>query len=168
MTPIPKASREIWVQSKKPEIAVPAGYRKRWTDDDTETVIRATPEGYRSYDELAAALSVPRSPGAVRWRKAIAIGLLDQKDYALELAKSDNHRHHDWNQVHRILHERGYFNLPMSQKMNFARHLRMPNSSWRGDGTQTVLRDRKLNKLDTRTAVQELIQRKLDSLDGEQ
>ena len=165
MTPVPRASREVWNSGKKPTIDVPVGYRTRWTDDDTEAVIRATPEDYDSYEELAKSLSAPRTPGAVRLRKDMTIRLLDERDYALNLALSGNHRHHDWAQVYRVLQERGYMTLPISQKMHYARHLRVPNGSWRGDGTQTVLRDRKLNKLDTRTAVRELIQKRQDGLD---
>lgn len=167
MTPVPKASREVWSQDKKPVIAVPSGYRKRWSDSDTEAVIRATPEEYSSYEELAQALAVPRTSGAVRMRKAIAIALLDEKDYAFESALSGNHKHHDWAQVHRVLQQLGFMDWPISQKMHYARHLRTPSPSWRGDGTQTVLRERKLSKLDTRTAVKELIQRRLDEVSTE-
>ena len=168
MTPVPKESREVWLPGKKAEIQVPVGYRKRWTDEDTETVISATPEDYSSYEELANALSVPRTPGAVRLRKDMAIRLLDEKEYALTRANSGEHKYHDWGQVYRVLLERGYFDLPLSRKMHFARHLRVPSASWRGDGTQTVLHNRNLNKLDTRKAVQELIQRKVNGLEHEQ
>lgn len=164
MTPVPRASRQVWLSGKKPAIPIPSGYRKRWTDDDTELVIKATPDEYSSYDELASSLSVPRTPGAVRFRKDMAIRLLDEEDYALGLAQSGLHKHHDWNQVHRVLRERGYFALPVSQKMHFARHLRTPSASWRGDGTQAVLRERNISKLDTRQAVQELIQRQRDEI----
>ena len=164
MTPVPRASRQVWQSGRKPDIPVPPGYRKRWTDDDTEFVIMATPDEYSSYDELASSLSVPRTPGAVRLRKDMAIRLLDEKEYALERAQSGLHKHHDWSQVHRVLMERGYLDLPVSRKMHFARHLRTPNASWRGDGTQAVLRERNINKLDTRQAVRELIQRKRDEL----
>ena len=152
------------MSDKPPDIHVPSGYRKRWTDDDTELVIKATPDEFSSYPRLAASLSSPRTPGAVRLRKDMAIRLLDEEGYALDLAHSGLHKHHDWNQVYRVLRERGYFALPVSRKMHFARHLWTPSTSWRGDGTQTVLHERNLNKLKTSQAVQELIQRRRDEL----
>ena len=79
-------------------IDVPVGYRTRWTDDDTEAVIGATPEDYDSYKELAESLSAPRTSGAVRLRKDMTIRLLDEKGYALDRALSGDHRHHDWAQ----------------------------------------------------------------------
>lgn len=165
MTPVPKESREVWLPGNKAEIRVPDGYKKRWTDDDTETVIAATPEDYHTYEELAGALSVPRTPGAVRLRKEMVIRLLlDEKEYAFDRAKSGEAKFHDWGQVYRVLLERGYFDLPLSGKAHFARHLHTPNAGWRGDGTQRVLRHRNHYKLDRRKAVQELIHHRIDGL----
>ena len=164
---IPRASREVWYRDRPAEIKVPKGYRRKWTDDETEQVIRVTPSSFKSYQEFADSLDPPRTAGAVRWRKSIVIHLLDGETYAIRRAESGNHKYHDWAQVHRVLKERGYYGLPVSQQMEYARHLPMPSASWRGDGTQAVLRERNLGKLDTTTALRELIKKKLTDVNSE-
>lgn len=168
MTPVPKVTREVWYSEKPAEIDVPPGYRQKWSDDDTEKVIRATPEDWASYKEFAVAFNPPRTPGGVRWRKAIAIHLLYREQYALQRALSNEHKFHDWAQVHQVLQQCGYYDLPVSEQMKYARHLGMPVASWRGDGTQAVLRERKLNRLDTTAALRELIEQKLEQLEPEE
>ena len=164
---IPRASREVWYPDKPAEITVPKGYRRKWTDDETERVIKVTPASFNSYQDFADSLNPPRTAGAVRWRKAIVVALLNGESYARERAESGNHKYHDWAQVHRVLKERGYYELSISQQMEYARHLPMPSSSWRGDGTQSVLKERNLRKLDTPAALRELIKKKLADIESE-
>lgn len=168
MAPVPRVAREIWYENRQADIDVPKGYRRKWSDEDTEKVIRAMPEEYGTYQKLAASFEPPRTPGAVRWRKAIAIHLLNREPYAVERAQSGLPKHHDWAQVHQVLRERGYYDLSVSEQMQYARHLGMPRPSWRGDGTQAVLRERKLSRLDTTAALRALAEKRLAETQSEQ
>jgi hypothetical protein len=142
MKPIPREARNLWQRSGRDvELGVPPKQGAKWTDDDVEIVIRAVPEEYQSYEALAAKLE--RSPGAIRIKKDQVMRLLHQEPYASQLATDGNHKHADWKQADKVLRDRGYYALPISQQMHFARHLPQPSASYRGDHTQVAVNQRR-------------------------
>lgn len=139
--PVPKEVRELWYGNRQPEISVPVNYRRKWTDTEIEKVIRAMPEQYPSYWELAQELH--RSPGALHRVKEIVIELLEQRPYAMQMANSGLAKRYDYTHVYRVLSEKGYLSQPDYERQRYARHLPKPNSGWRGDHTQSVLARRR-------------------------
>jgi hypothetical protein len=132
---------------------------KKWTDEETRELVLADP-GTTDYYELAEKLG--RSPGALRIRRSHMIHLLrDEYDYVAkaEAYLADQKAHHkvaDIGQVYRIIKELGWFEIPVSQQFERARHLRQPSGSWRGDGSSAVLRERKARAADMRDRLAEL------------
>jgi hypothetical protein len=144
---VPDADRAWWNQLSQPARARFAERRgKRWTDEETMLLIEADPDE-DDYYSLGAKLG--RSPGALRIRRAHMVHLLrDEYGYAEKAAAyagdpKRHHRHADIAHVSRLLHENGYFDLPVSEQFRLARHLKQPSDSWRGDRTGEVLRGRK-------------------------
>ena len=139
---VPVAHRRAWEElGRQVEIDVAGKFRRRWSDAETLRVILAHPG--ESYAEVAEELD--RSPGAIRYRRQAMIHLLREEHGARERAdayRQDpkiNHKHHDYFQVDQALGTYGFYARSVSEQFALARPLRQPSSSWRGDGTGTVL-----------------------------
>lgn len=145
--PVPRAVRDLFSGKGHRDVKIDKAprHRERWTDGECEVVIKATPTEYSSYYELGEKLG--RGPGAVHWRKQIVIHLLHGEPYALEQAESKDPRLHDWRQMYRVLKERGYLDMPVEERIKLAQPLPQPSSSWRGDHTQRVLKEKKEQEL---------------------
>lgn len=145
--PVPRAVRDLFSGKGQRDVKIDKAprHRERWTDDECEVVIKATSAEYSSYYELGQKLG--RGPGAVRWRKQMVIHLLQGEPYALERAESKEAKLHDWQQMYRILKERGYLDMPVEERMKLAQPLHQPSSSWRGDHTQRVLKEKREQEL---------------------
>jgi hypothetical protein len=144
---VPAADREWWLKLSEPARARFAERRgKRWTDEETVRLIEADPET-TDYYELGAAMG--RAPGALRIRRSHMIHLLrDEYGHAAKAAAYEDdpkqyHRYADIAQVQRALADLGYFDLPIREQFDRARHLQQPDASWRGDKTSRVLRERR-------------------------
>lgn len=144
---VPAADREWWLKLSEPARARFAErHGKRWTDEETRRLIEADPET-TDYYELGAEMG--RAPGALRIRRSHMIHLLKdeyghtEKAAAYEEDPKQHHRYADIAQVQRVLDELGYFELPIREQFNRARHLQQPGESWRGDKTSRVLRERR-------------------------
>jgi hypothetical protein len=144
---VPAADREWWSRLSNPaKLRVAEKRGKKWTDEETERLIRADPER-DDYYHLAEAMA--RTPGALRTRRAHMIHLLREEYGYSEKARlyfQDQRRYHkfaDIGQVHRVLAAVGILALPVSHQFLLARHLKQPSSSWRGDHTTAVLRERR-------------------------
>ena len=144
---VPAADREWWSRlndTAKTRFAERHG--KKWTDEETRRLVEADPNQDEYYG-LAAAMG--RSPGALRTRRSQMIHLLRDEYQYLDKAKAyhaDPKKHHkfaDIAQVHCILRELGYFDLPVHEQFEKARHLRQPSESWRGDNSSAVQRERR-------------------------
>lgn len=143
LEPVSRRVREVMAGTGNCEVEIDIAprYRKRWTDEECEIVIQATPEEYPSYYELAEKLE--RSPGAIRLRKDMVIRIFQQKDYAIDRIHSGEARYHDWFQMYAVMKNRGYLSMPENERLKLARHLKHAKSSWRGDNTQRVLKGKK-------------------------
>lgn len=145
--PVPRAVRDLFSGKGQRDVKIDKAlrHRERWTDDECEVVIKATPQEYSSYWELGHKLG--RGPGAVRLRKQMVIHLIQGEPYALQRAGAKEARLHDWRQMYRVLKERGYLGIPLEGQMKLAQPLPQPSSSWRGDHTQRVLKEKKEQEL---------------------
>jgi hypothetical protein len=121
-------------------------HNKRWTDDETQQLILADPDG-EDYYSLAAKMG--RSPGALRTRRNYMIYILRDQYDCVEKARrylSEPKRFHKWadiGQVFAHIQELGWLDLPVSEQFAFARELRQPRKGWRGDNSSKVLRERR-------------------------
>jgi hypothetical protein len=134
--------RKFWEQlAHEVEIDVAEQFRKKWTLAATARVILADPA--ETYEEVATELG--RSPGAVRYRRMAMVHLLRDEHGAPERVQAyiadpkANHKFHDYYQVHQVLLNLGYYELPVSEQFRLAQPLRQPKASWRGDGTAAAL-----------------------------
>ena len=146
--------REFWQQIPgEANIETAPQWRAKWSDDDVKKVILAHP-GKGNYESLAKELG--RSPGAVRLRRAQMINILRGDPYAREYVESSDHKRADWRQVHRVLKDMGYLELPVTEQFRSAVHLDQPSPSWRGDFTQTVLKGKRARRLHIREKIKEI------------
>jgi hypothetical protein len=136
------SKRKFWEQmAEDVEIEVAAQFRKRWSLAATARVILADPS--ETYEEVGKELG--RTPGAVRYRRMAMIHLLRDEHGAPERVRSyvedpkANHKFHDYFQVHQVLENLEYYELPVSEQFALAQPLRQPSPSWRGDGTAAAL-----------------------------
>lgn len=134
--------RRFWERmAEEVEIEVAEQFRKKWTLAGTARVILADPS--ETYDAVAKELG--RSPGAVRYRRMAMIHLLRDEHGAPERVTAyiedpkANHKFHDYFQVHEVLTNLGYYELPVSEQFVIAQPLFQPSASWRGDGTAAAL-----------------------------
>ncbi|MFD4670724.1 hypothetical protein ACFWNN_13385 [Lentzea sp. NPDC058450] len=51
----------------------------------------------------------------------------------------ENHKHHDYYHVDKVLEEFGFYSMLVSEQFAIAKPLRQPSASWRGDGTSSAL-----------------------------
>jgi hypothetical protein len=134
--------RKFWEQmADEVEIEVADQFRKRWTLPATARVILADPS--ETYDAVANELG--RSPGAVRYRRMAMVHLLRDEHGAPQRVQAyiedpkAHHKFHDYFQVHQVIENLGYYDLPVSEQFELAKPLRQPSASWRGDGTAAAL-----------------------------
>lgn len=139
---VPAAHRKAWEElGRQVQIDVAGRFRKKWSDAETLRVIVADPD--ETYPDVAEELD--RSPGGVRYRRQAMVHLLREEHGARERAEAyredpkANHKHHDYYQVDEVLRSYGFYARPVSEQFAMAKPLRQPNSSWRGDGTGSVL-----------------------------
>jgi hypothetical protein len=145
---IPAKDRDWWLKLSEPAKARFAErHRQKWTDEETERLVLADPDA-DGYYELGA--SMGRSPGALRTRRSQMIHLLRDEYGYVGKAKayldepSQYHKWADIGQVYATLQRLGFFGLPVHEQFAKARHLKQPSSSWRGDGTDEVLREQRV------------------------
>jgi hypothetical protein len=144
---VPRQKREWWERLGKPvSISVGRNHGQRWSEEDIERIILASPER-DTYQSLAAELG--RSDGAVRKMRTWA-GHILKGEYAEQWGswvESDDRRvranKHDVILLHKVLKERGYLDLPITEQFRLARPLPQPRAGWRGDRTGEALRRRK-------------------------
>ena len=144
---VPRRKREYWERLKRDvDIWRGENHGKRWSEDDIERIIAASPET-DTYRALAEELG--RSDGAVRFVKTWA-GHILKGEYAEQwetwVQSDDPHlraHKHDVILIHRVLKERGYLDLPIAEQFRLARPLPQPRVGWRGDRTGEALRRRK-------------------------
>jgi hypothetical protein len=139
--------RDWWEKlSKGARARLAEKWRTKWTDEETRQLIEADPET-NDYFTLGALMA--RTPGSLRIRRSMMIHLLrDEYEHVAkaEAYEADPKTHHRWadiGQVHRLLTEMSYYEKPVFEQFELARHLRQPNGSWRGDGTSQVVKSRK-------------------------
>ena len=139
---VPASRRQFWDQLQDDvEIEIAEKFGKRWSVLETLRVIAATSD--ETYEGVAEELG--RSPGAVRYRRMAMVHLLRHEHGAPERVAAyiadprENHKQHDYYQVHKTLEDYGYYALPVSEQFKLARPLRQPKTSWRGDGTAAAL-----------------------------
>jgi hypothetical protein len=134
---VPARDRDWWSRlGRGAKARFAERYRQKWTDEETERLVRADPDR-DDYFELGAAMG--RSPGALRARRSQMIHLLREEYQYVGKAEAylaDPKAYHKWAdiaQVYRILRELGLLELPVHEQFAYARHLRQPSSGWRGD-----------------------------------
>src|SRR4051795_1292485 len=149
---VPDADRDWWLGLSKGARGRFAGkYRTKWTDEETRELVLADPDA-DDYYTLGARMA--RSPGALRMRRSMMVHLLRHDyDYPAKAAayEADPKAHHKWadiGQVHRVLLELGWYDLPVYEQFERARHLKQPHGGWRGDGTSYVARAQKVTAED--------------------
>jgi hypothetical protein len=158
---VPLKRRKFWEQiPAEVSIEKAARWRQKWTDEEVGRLVKADP-AKDSYELLGAELG--RSPGALRIRRSQMIHILRGERYAMEYVESTDHKRADWRQVYKVLKDRGILDLPVTEQFKLAVHLQQPNASWRGDHTQTVLKEKKAKRL---RLVQELKAMKKGVQDG--
>jgi hypothetical protein len=142
---VPSEKRRFWDQIPgEPTIETATRYREKWTDDEVRRLVSADPVT-ESYESLARELG--RSPGALRIRRSQMIHILRGEPYAMEFVESTDHKRADWRQVNKVLQEMGILDLPVTEQFRLAVHLQQPSASYRGDFTQTVLKEKKAKRL---------------------
>lgn len=144
---VPAEDREWWSHlPTEARIRVADRYRKRWTDEETRRIVTADPD---TTDYYALGEQMGRTPGALRWRRALMTHLLkDEYGWTAkaELYIADPKKHHkyaDAGQLYRILKDLGWLDRPVSEQFALGRHLQQPKPGWRGDNTGAVLRDKR-------------------------
>jgi hypothetical protein len=144
---VPASEREWWSRlSDAAKAKFAALHGKKWSDEETQRLVLADPDN-TDYYGLAAEMG--RSPGALRARRSQMIHILkDEYGYPAKARayfedKRTNHRLADIGQVYRVLKELGILESPVHQQFTMARHLRQPTTSWRGDNSGAVLRERR-------------------------
>lgn len=143
---VPGRKRELWERLERPvRVSRSPNHGKRWSEEDIERIIRATPET-DTYEALAKELG--RSDGAIRhvkmWAGHILKGEYVDK-WGTWTESQDRHlraNKHDVILVHMVLKERGYLDLPITEQFRLARPLNQPRSGWRGDRTGEAIRRR--------------------------
>jgi hypothetical protein len=145
---VPAKDRDWWLKLSEPAKARFAErHRQKWTDDETERLVLADPDK-ADYYELGAAMG--RSPGALRTRRSQMIHLLRDEYGYVGKAKAyleqprEFHKWADIGQVFATLQRLGFFDLPVHEQFAKARHLKQPSGGWRGDGTDEVLREQRV------------------------
>jgi hypothetical protein len=142
---VPPEKRRFWEAiPAEPTIETATRYRQKWTDGEVKRLVTADP-ARDSYESLAQELD--RSPGALRIRRSQMIHILRGERYAMEYVESTDHKRADWRQVYKVLKELGTLDLPVTEQFRLAIHLQQPSASWRGDHTQTVLKEKKAKRL---------------------
>lgn len=139
---VPAGARSAWLDlGRQVEIDVAGRFRKKWSVPETLRVILA--DETETYAQVAEELD--RSPGAVRYRRQAMVHLLREEHGARDRAEAyredpkANHKHHDYYQVDETLRAFGFYDKSVSEQFALAKPLRQPNTSWRGDGTSSVL-----------------------------
>lgn len=156
---VPPEKREFWQHiPKEASIETAPQWRVKWSDEEVKKVILADPKK-DTYESLARGLG--RTPGAIRLRRAQMLHILRGDPYAREYVESTDHRRADWRQVHRVLKELGYLGLPVTEQFRLAVHLGQPSSSWRGDFTQTVLKEKRARRIRIRKEIEGVRNEKL-------
>ena len=152
---VPAADRDWWSGlSRGPRVRFAEKYRTKWTDEETQELIEADPT-VDDYYVLGARMG--RTPGSLRIRRSMMVHLLrDEYEHvakaeAYEQDPKTNHKFADIAQVHRLLKKLGYYQKPVFEQFELARHLKQPSGSWRGDGTSHVARVRRVQADDLRT-----------------
>jgi len=154
---VPRHKREFWERLEKDvRLQRPPKQGKRWSEDEIERIIRAAPET-DTYQSLAKELG--RSDGAVR-RMKVWVGHILRGEYADKWGAwiaSDDPRvranKHDVILVHKVLKEKGFLDLPVTEQFQLARPLPQPHGGWRGDRTGEALRRRKKRLQDLRARI---------------
>jgi hypothetical protein len=134
--------RRFWEElAGEVQISVADRFRKRWTLAETVRVISARPD--ETYEDVAKEIN--RTPGGVRYRRMAMVHLLREEHgapervHAYEANPKNNHKQHDYWQVHATMKELGLYDLPAYKQIELAKELRQPSKSWRGDGTSAAL-----------------------------
>lgn len=151
---VPRERREFWQQiPSEADIGKAPRYRAKWSEEEVKRLIRADPakESYKSLSQ-----EMGRSPGALHWRRDLMIRILRGEPYALEYVASNDHKRADWRQVHKVLKNLGYLDLPVVEQFSLAVHLQQPSTSWRGDYTQTVLKEKKVGRQRLKEQIKEV------------
>jgi hypothetical protein len=163
---VPDAQRDWWLGlSKGAKAKFAEKFRTKWTDEETRELVLANSET-EDYYTLGARMG--RGPGALRIRRSMMVHLLRHDyDYPAKAAayEADPKAHHKWAdiaQVHRILRELGWYDLPVHEQFERARHLKQPHGGWRGDGTSHVARARKAEAEDLKARLAALRSRTAD------
>lgn len=130
-------------------IDVAPRFRARWTEEEVEKVIKASPE---EQDCAGVARELGRTPGAVRhmrtWACHILKGEYADKWAAWVVADDPKVRanKHDVILVYQVLRKLGFLDLPVVEQHRLAKPLPQPRAGWRGDRTQEALRRQRRQK----------------------